>query len=269
MSKKSIFVALVSLLLGALVFSPFTPTIQRAEASASYIVKTGADTDSTWSPSQRKLAKTSDGHLHVVYHRKDASGIFQIYHAESADGRMTWAEEPVTSESNDQVYPAIAVDSSNNLHVVWQGKYSGSPTVRQIRYCKKTLSGWQAVQNLTNEAIDYGGYPAIAVDGNNYIHIVWGGFRGPDTACPHIRYLKYTTGWQPIDDSIQEGVGYNEALPAIAVDGNNYIHVVWMSGGYHSQAQYHLVYRRYTTSWQPSEGLEPNQRSSRRSFHRS
>ena len=64
----------------------------------------------------------------------------------------------------------------------------------------------------------------------------------------------YTTSWRPIKE-LQEGVGYRGFYAAIAIDNNNYVHVVWESDGYHTQEAYHLVYERFTTFWEPYESI--------------
>jgi hypothetical protein len=117
--KKLIFGILCFVVILGLTIPVSLPTGAALAQSESYIVKTGAEADSTHFSSQRKLAVTSDGRLHAAYHRK-IGGISQIFHAESADGGATWTEEQVTNATRDQDCPALAVDSLNNLHIVWQ-----------------------------------------------------------------------------------------------------------------------------------------------------
>lgn len=83
-------------------------------------------------PGTKKLSRTSDGVLHTVYYRSDGQYL-QIYHSYSSDNGETWTEEALTSESYNQTYPAIAVDSNDYLHVVWSD--SGN-----IKYRKYTTS---------------------------------------------------------------------------------------------------------------------------------
>ena len=87
-----------------------------AITNGGYQVATGAEPHSTRMCSQRKLAVTSDGNVHAIYHREDGSGILQIYHAESSDEGLTWVEEQVTFALRDQNFPALAVDSADDLH---------------------------------------------------------------------------------------------------------------------------------------------------------
>ena len=255
--------ALLILLIGIVTPSFF---IQPVKAQGvSYTVATGAVPDSTAYNPQRKLAVTSDGHIHAVYHRLDSNGILQIYHAESADEGKTWAEDPVTYETKNQSYPAIGTDSQNNLHIVWTGYTSESPGITQIRYRKWTTSGWGSIVDLTHDTGWHQDTPAIAVDSNNYLHVVWhkaefnAGYwctRGskPD-GCGPIYYMKYTGSWsEPVRIGISDQ--NNEAHPSIAVDSNDYINVAWNEGGYQNADCWHSASSFFTTSWQTIESFE-------------
>lgn len=91
-----------------------------------------------------------------------------------------WASNSYVVVSNiNELYnasePAIAIDSSNHLHVVWSQAISPSPTgVRQIYYASSTDNGsnWSTplkISDLTFEAE----LPDVAVDSANKIHVVW------------------------------------------------------------------------------------------------
>ncbi|MCX6666361.1 MAG: hypothetical protein NT038_09970, partial [Euryarchaeota archaeon] len=250
-NRRLIKKSLVYGIIGILICTSIVPLIEYVRADGpGYEIAPGTLINRV---PERILARTSDGVMHCVYYRSDGSHS-QIYHSFSSDYGVTWTEEPVTSGNYDQQYPAIAVDSQDALHVVWAGYHSGSPTVLQIRYCKRISSDWQTIENLTNEPYPQDETSAIAIDGNDAVHVVWSGIAGPDPAWPHVRYRKYTTSWGPINE-LQEAVGYSGLCAAIAIDNNNYVHVVWESGGYHHQSSYHLVYQRYTTYWEPYEPI--------------
>ncbi|MBC8275561.1 MAG: hypothetical protein H8E40_11425 [Chloroflexi bacterium] len=221
--------------------------IQSVEALGPYEVATGTDKFSTAWESQRKLAIESDGTIHAVYYRTDGSLICQIYHAYSSDDGITWTEEQVTSASRDQVYTALAVDSQDNLHIVWQdgdeGKMgSGGNPVTYYR-CKNKQVGWQAAEFISS----YATYPAIAVDSNDDVHVVYGtfvyppGFWGGGNG---IRWKKKTTsGWQT-EESISSNKQWTR-WPAIAIDGSDNIHVAWLND---PRAYEDINYRKRTAS---------------------
>lgn len=86
----------------------------------------------------RQFVRDSVGNLYFPY--SGFSGTSQIFVAKSTDNGNTWSDiggAPIqTIEGYHQQYPSIAVDSQNNLHVVWCGTDSGNPTYCQIKYSK-------------------------------------------------------------------------------------------------------------------------------------
>lgn len=195
-----------------------------------------AEAYSTYSPSQRKLAVTSDEHLHVVYHREDAGGVLQIFHAESADGGKTWADQQVTLGGAGKQYPVVAVDSNDVLHSVYED-------ANHATYYMRKTETWQAAEWVAS----YATTPAVAVDSNDHVHVVhgvyiyspgyWGGGNG-------IRWrVRNPEGWQA-EESISSNK-YWTRYPAIAIDANNRVHVAWSNA---PRAHYNDVHYRVRTS---------------------
>ncbi|MEM2129288.1 MAG: PKD domain-containing protein [Candidatus Bathyarchaeia archaeon] len=213
------------------------------KASDGYIVATGAEQYSTAFSNQRKLALTSDGHLHAVYHRKDSNDILQIYHSESTDEGETWTEEQITNATRDQNLPALAVDSQNRLHLVWQdGKFFEPGIIPNVLYKVKT-NEWQDTEHVAS----YAQCPAIAVDTYDNVHVVY----GPYVYSPGIygggdgkRWRERTSaGWQTEERFSEDK--YWSPYQAIAIDGNNDVHVVFSHG---PTAYYDVHYRKRTFS---------------------
>ena len=191
--------------------------------------------------SQRKLVRLSDGTLYAVYHRK-YFGDYQIYVKKSVDGGANWSTSFRVSSGMggyDQIYPSIAVDSNDYLHVVWMGDSSGYPNY-QIWYAKYTTS-WIApvrISTYTGMDTEYQGPPSIAVDSNDYLHVVWEGYI--PGATERLWYAKYITSWST-PERICDPKGH---YPCIAVDSNDYLHVVWSGPGYRQ-----VFHAKYITSW--------------------
>jgi 6-phosphogluconolactonase (cycloisomerase 2 family) len=214
-----------------------TSAIYHFTTGPPWIVKTNAAYDSTSYNNGRKLVRTSDGNLHTVYYRS-SGGKKNIFYAKSTDNGENWTETAITtSTSYDQYCPSIAVDSNDYLHVVWYGPHSASGGANQIRYSMSINGGstWNAPTNITTSM--GGTYydqssPSIAVDSNNYLHVVWYGYHTASISHSQIRYSKSTNGgstWNAptnITTSIG-GTYYDQNSPSIAVDSNNYLHVVW------------------------------------------
>lgn len=147
---------------------------------------------------------------------------------------------------------AIAIDESNNVHVVYGHAPYSEPRC-EIIYRQRTSSSWGSeiqLQSLDNYA---SGGISIAIDTNNCIHVVWGWQeRGGNNY--GIKYRKFTTFWQPTED-IDGPTTYCQRHPMIAIDGNDHLHVVWSGQHSGSPTHFQLRYREYTTSWQPIENL--------------
>jgi hypothetical protein len=169
------------------------------------------------------LAVDSSNNIHVVW-LDDTPGNYEIYYKRSTNGGVSWSgTERLTWNSGSSSYPTIAVDSSNNIHLVW---YDYTPGDSEIFYKRSTNAGgsWSEIKRLTWNA---GGslYPTIAVDSSNNVHVVWHDYT-PGTV--EIYYKRSTNGgikWGGVK-RLTWNSGESFA-PEIAVDSSNNIHVVW------------------------------------------
>ena len=138
--------------------------------------------------------------------------------------RASWAPaKRLTWTAGGSSYPAIAVDPSDNLHVVWEDDTSGNSEV----YYKKSTDGgatWAGNQRLTWTAGD-SQRPAIAVDSGGTLHVVW---TDHTPGNPKIYYKKSSTGGDNWSGSqTLTWTGGAAGSPAIAVDSSDNLHVSW------------------------------------------
>ena len=130
--------------------------------------------------------------------------------------RLTWT-------SGASVEPAIAVDSSGNLYVVWVDDTPGNEEI----HCKKSTdegATWTANRRLTWTS-GVSECPALAVDSSDFLHMFWGD-NTPGNF--EIYYRKSTDGgvtWTA-NQRLTWNSG-NSLNPAIAVDASGNLHVVW------------------------------------------
>lgn len=234
--------------------------------------------------SQRKLTRTSEGYLHRVYTKWDGSS-YRVYYGKSTDDGSTWTESVLTDAGVNSTHPAIAVDSEDNIYVVYEREGGG------IRYRVYQGASWGSEQTLSTDA---GEAPALAVDASDNVHVVWmANFSGtykvrysyydgadwndtinitsstedqkyPSIAIDpysihvvwqeynttsntwNIKYRRYQSGWNSIYN-ITTNSTFNQVYPSIAVDLNNNVHVVW-----EDKNAFQIKYRRYdysTSSW--------------------
>ncbi len=101
---------------------------------------------------------------------------------------------------------SVAVDSSDNVQVVFVGRDDGFPANGQIWYTVKT-GGWSdplRISTAVNQENTIQFAPSIAVDSDDELHVAWHGF---DTDDEKVWYALYNGSWNtPV---IEQGVGQN------------------------------------------------------------
>jgi hypothetical protein len=169
------------------------------------------------------IAVDSYNHLHLVFY-DDRLGNSEIYYKKSTNGGASWLKaKRLTWNSGSSVVPAIAMDSSNAIYVVWSDDSRGN---YEIYYKKSTNGGasWLKAKRLTwNSGYSY--HPSIAVDTNNNVHLFW---QDNTLGNYNIYYKKSTNGgatWTGKRITWSKWA----RRPDIAIDSNNHIHVVWLA----------------------------------------
>ena len=126
------------------------------------------------------IAVDSQDRIHVVWLGKspEYETAYQIFYT-MFDG-STWLTPVRIStysgmEGYDQMYPCIAIDSQDRIHVVWTGRGTGFPS-GQIWYARYEEGTWLTPVRIST----YSGmegysqmFPSIAVDSQDRIHVVW------------------------------------------------------------------------------------------------
>jgi hypothetical protein len=116
--------------------------------------------------------------------------------------------------------PAIAMDTSGGIHVVWRDDSNDSP---EIYYGAKAVGyKWRRPRNISRTS-GVSGRPAIAVDANGIIHVVW---RDNTSGNTEIYYARRPVGYRwtmPTNISNTPGETLKEA---VAADHTNNVHVL-------------------------------------------
>jgi hypothetical protein len=211
--------------------------------------------DTSTSPA---ITLDSSDTIHVTW-RDDSPGKGEIYYMKSTNGGTTWsAAKRLTWTSEYSNYPSIAVESSNNLHIVWADYTPGN---WEIFHKKSTDGGvsWSGSTRLSWNPTESTG-PDIAIDTSNHIHVVW---YDRITGNYEILYRRSTDGgasWSGTN-RLTWNSG-NSVSPAIAVDMGDNIHMVWHD---RSPGNYEIYYRRSMdggASWSATKRLTWNPESS-------
>lgn len=169
------------------------------------------------------IAAGSAANLHLVW-IDGTPGHEEIYYKKSPDGGANWAAgQRLTWTSSGAGSPAIAGDSSDNLHIVWQ---DSSPGNAEIYYKRSTDGGatWTSTQRLTlTSGQSYG--PTIAVDPSGNPHVVWEDHTPGNAEIYYRNSLDGGATWTTAKRITWTSGG--SFYPVIAVDSSGDLHVVW------------------------------------------
>lgn len=172
------------------------------------------NTDAVMGP--HSIAADSLGNLHMIYHS-------DLTYYRMFDG-ISWTDPvPISEEIRANIqWASIAVDLSNNPHVVFPYSLSGNDST--IYYSTWDGLGWSEPQALTAITANSFSYqPRIAVDYTGTVHVVW-----TDLFSHSIYYRNWNGLSWSSPTLLSIGTAGN---PDIATDSAGNIHVVWESGG--------------------------------------
>jgi hypothetical protein len=80
------------------------------------------------------MALDSSGRLHVAF-MDNTFGEFEIFYKKSVDGGVTWTtNKRLTWSLYAQGSPALGVDSSGNLHLVWECMAPGNYEIYYLKF---------------------------------------------------------------------------------------------------------------------------------------
>ena len=230
---------------------------------------------------QRKMIVDSTGNIYVAY-RKAPPGFSQeeIYVAVSKDNGKTWTNlgggpvaivnaPPVASGTTqgggtgtDQRVPSIAIDSKNQIHVVWYGRdqvYTGA-NERQIKYARWNGAAWSPWINISpvtgySSSTYWQEHPIIVVGKNDVLQVLW---EGADSGSAGVQQIKHSmssnvgsswTNWENIFPLESSG----QSRPDAVVDQNGNLYASWY-GGVSAQIGTRIKYARWnvgSSTWSP------------------
>jgi hypothetical protein len=185
-----------------------------------------------------RMAVDGDGIIHTVWNERIVNFPSQqeIHYSRTSDNGYTWSAMAgdVVISYNDGINAengaGIAVDSDNNLYVVWGEK---TPSIKEIHYTISTDGGatWSGQSGDQILSLPGGAdalNPDIVIDASNAIHVVWN--QDDIGGIDEIHYSRSTNGgvtWSP-ETIISFADGQSSGFPDIAVDPvTDYLYVVW------------------------------------------
>jgi len=186
----------------------------------------------------RVTVRDSKGYIHLVF---NVYGIWmrdsaEVYHTFSTDNGLTWSRPENVSRTDTlpSVEPCLVVDSKDILHCVWKQyqDYPANPSW-DLYYSRRDSAGWTQAINVSRqyEESNAADYPSLVVDSQDHLHLVWDLQDSPGVYNIYYSCYNGTTWTDPIRLC---NTPYDDAFPAIAIDPEDVLHVVWRqraSGG--------------------------------------
>jgi len=183
---------------------------------------------------QPTIAIDSGDNLHVVWRQDVAPPDYHIYYRRRSSLGVWDPIEMVSVNVGEQRRPTIAIDSNDDIHVVWLSTSDPvAPFVDTLKYRMKQGGVWQAIDVLDSVPwLDQLWHPCMAIGSDDVVHVVWTGEGyGTFPAQWNLRYRQKTIGgWQPREDVTD--VNAAQQLPSIALDSNDDVHIAWFGRGW-------------------------------------
>jgi hypothetical protein len=171
--------------------------------------------------SERKVEVAPDGAIFVTF-VDIVNNTTTVFVKQSLDAGATWTRLPALSR-NESFRSALAIDSRGTVHVAWS-ELAG--VNRQVFYARwQGGPAWLATEQLSHTP-GYSGFPALAVDAQDRLHLVWYGFDGTNY---QVFYTWRQAGgaWA---DAVQAAHGAKDANnPAIALGPDGQVHVAYFT----------------------------------------
>jgi len=189
-------------------------------------------------------AASPDGSVHVTWYdyrfdgwnaeilskTRPAGGSWDLAPGDAADERIT--TDPGHSELVD-----TATDAAGNLHAAWRSLEGGARIRHAVR---DAVTGTWSAPTTVDLAGNVAGAPAVAVDGDGTLHVVWPDSRAGGRAL-FARTRSAAGAWSPADVAISRPEdGADE--PSLSADGNGTLHLVF-SDGRHSLLNREVFHR--------------------------
>lgn len=212
-----------------------------------------------------EIRTDSIGNLHVVwwdptnYLGSDTDR--DIFYKRWEVNTKTWLSTQVVSESSlESMAPDIAIDSTNNVHFVWE---ENSQTILYKKWTASTQS-WSSITTISTESIAGSTLPSIGIDSSDNIHVIWqddSDILGADGDYDVFYKIWNETkqAWSSTQLVTPESNQHCQ-VPEIAVDSLGNVHVVWYDDtDYLSSGIDFDIFYKYldasTKIWQPAEVL--------------
>ena len=197
-------------------------------------------TDSTSTAYDPVVIVDSTGDVHIIWEEltdDDGEGDWDIYYKKRDFGTGIWgtAEDISTVSDANSDEPSLAIDSFDNLHIVWCDWANYGPDVDVdifYRSLDSVTDSWSVTEVLSTVGTASKDFPFIAVDSYDNIHVSWNDEAdyleaGALDMDVFYKYkLEAVVNWAPTE-LVSPLSDSNSYRPCIAVDSSGYVHIVY------------------------------------------
>ncbi|MBA7650663.1 hypothetical protein ES703_58473 [subsurface metagenome] len=185
------------------------------------LVKQGTVSDYAPDWSRRIIAVDSTGRIYVVVSTgasppQSNKDIILMY---SDNEGVSWSEETIVSGDYYKYWVCLAIDSNDDLHVVYTCEIDSTPWM--AKYLKGTPGSWSAVETIdaTNMMIGFD----LAIDSNDVPHVVT---RQTIAGVYYIRHYWRDGAWSV--ETVFTDASYYSSDPMLAIDEDDKLHLTYM-----------------------------------------
>ena len=189
---------------------------------------------------------------------------YEISYSSTDYSNWFWTDIEVLSESDDATYNVeMAIDESNNIHVVWQDETddllgSGSDIDVFYKNWNYETDTWSSVELVSTEGIGHSEHPFLAIDSQGSIHVVWSDYSdilGADVDIDIFHRKRSSSGvWSSYTLLSDVSDGLSQEM-SIVIDSIDNVYVVWSDptdvgdlGGIDRDIFYN-IYDDLTSTW--------------------
>lgn len=164
----------------------------------------------------------SEGNVHIVW-EDNRDGNWEIYYTKlNSLGETLVDDVRITDNESYSREPAIAIDSRDNVHLVW---YDGRDGSMEVYYAVLDINGERILDNIRLVSDVSDSYdPAIAVDSDDNIHIAWTDWMDGSASIMYSQLDEDGNILMTFNITTDEWHSYDAS---IVVDTDDAVHVMW------------------------------------------
>ena len=240
-------------------------------STKSWTITEVVSTESTANSYYPSLAVDSSGNVHVAWqdatNYDSAGNDWDIFYKSWNASTHSWTTTEVVSTESTQNsinYPSLAVDSSGNVHIIWDDwtVLPGADSFPDVFYKHRNASThtWTTTEVVSTQSQGDSIQPSLAIDSNGNIHAVWigddsFGGHGGDWDIFYKRWNATTQSWEATEVVSTESADHSYN-PSLAVDSSGNAHLTWHDSIVYGGSGNVVLYKRWdviTHSWSSLE----------------